>query len=542
MISNTHHMRLTGLAAILFILILSGVSGAWTGTYTYDEMNRLKLVQYDSGGAAEYFYDGAGNRLQIQSPDTTPPVTTASPPGGLYSVPQTVTLVCDDGSGSSGCDKTYYSTNGITPTASSALYSSPISITATTTVKYFSKDRDGNAEVVKAQTYTIDQTAPTASITINSGATYSNSLIVTLTVTCSDANGCSQMRFSNDNATYSTPETYAGTKVWTLTTGEGAKSVYAQFKDGAGNWSSPTSSSILLDTTPPTGAISASPTNSTTVSLTVSCADTGSGCAQMAFSNDNVTYSTARTYATQTSWTLTSGSGSKTVYAKFSDVAGNWSPAFTGTILLDTVAPITTATASPGGTYIGPQTVTLTCNDGAGSGCDKIFYTADGTTPSMSSTVYAAPINVTVTATLKYFATDIVGNAEAVKTIFYALLPVVVASPAGGAMANNPVLITLTCYDGSGPGCDKIYYTTNGNTPTTSSSRYTSPISLSFPDHRTTKTLKFFATDKAGKQSGVQTAYYYWCTPGLYCSSGSPPNLTKEQKEVLWITASSVLD
>lgn len=100
------------------------------------------------------------------------------------------------------------------------------------------------------------------------------------------------------------------------------------------------------DVTPPTGSIKANggiaATNSTTVLLTLAATDSGSGMvagAQMQFSNDNITWSTPEGYTTSKTWTLSSGNGSKTVYAKFKDVAGNWSLAYSTTILLDTGPP-----------------------------------------------------------------------------------------------------------------------------------------------------------------------------------------------------------
>ena len=81
----------------------------------------------------------------------------------------------------------------------------------------------------------------------------------------------------------------------------------------------------------------------------------------------------------------------------------------------DTTAP--TTTASPlGGTYSGAQTVTLTANETA-----TIYYTTDGTTPTTSSAVYGAPLNIAATTTLKYFARDTAGNSEAVKTQTYTI-------------------------------------------------------------------------------------------------------------------------
>ncbi|MFB3886006.1 MAG: chitobiase/beta-hexosaminidase C-terminal domain-containing protein [Thermodesulfobacteriota bacterium] len=84
-------------------------------------------------------------------------------------------------------------------------------------------------------------------------------------------------------------------------------------------------------------------------------------------------------------------------------------------MVLDQTPPITTA-VPPGGFFNNPQSVTLTCNDGTGAGCDKIYYTTDGTTPTTSSPVYSSPINISVDTPLKFFATDQGGNSETVKT------------------------------------------------------------------------------------------------------------------------------
>jgi hypothetical protein len=74
-----------------------------------------------------------------------------------------------------------------------------------------------------------------------------------------------------------------------------------------------------------------------------------------------------------------------------------------------------------GGVFNTPQSVILTCYDGTGSGCNNIFYTTDGTTPTTSSPVYLSPINVSATTMLKFFARDSAGNSEAVKTETYTI-------------------------------------------------------------------------------------------------------------------------
>src|SRR3990172_1244195 len=69
--------------------------------------------------------------------------------------------------------------------------------------------------------------------------------------------------------------------------------------------------------------------------------------------------------------------GNGTVIEYFYDNTGNRTDQ-----IVDSTAPTTTANP-PGGIYAPGQTVTLTCNDGAGLGCDKIYYTTDGTTPTI---------------------------------------------------------------------------------------------------------------------------------------------------------------
>ena len=98
-----------------------------------------------------------------------------------------------------------------------------------------------------------DTTPPTGTVTINSGAAYTSGTVVTLTLSATDDSGVvAQMQFSNDNVTYSPPQAYTTARSWTLAAGAGAKTVYAKFRDAAGNWSVPASDTILLDTTAPT--------------------------------------------------------------------------------------------------------------------------------------------------------------------------------------------------------------------------------------------------------------------------------------------------
>ncbi|MCM8792760.1 MAG: hypothetical protein NC826_06470 [Candidatus Omnitrophica bacterium] len=194
-----------------------------------------------------------------------------------------------------------------------------------------------------------DTTPPKGTVKVNNDAKYTNSTSVILTLSATDLESGmgqgAQMQFSNDNINWSIPEAYATIKSWTLLTGDGEKRVYVKFKDKAGNWSQTYSDSIILDTTPPTGTVKinndAQYTSSTSVTLTLSATDSASGISQMQFSNGGTNWSTPEAYTPTKTWTLTSGEGVKTVYVKFSDKAGNWSQAYSDTIILDTSPPST---------------------------------------------------------------------------------------------------------------------------------------------------------------------------------------------------------
>lgn len=122
-------------------------SPVYGSALTFTSTTTLKYFSKDIAGNSETV------KTQVYTvnngEDITPPVTTANPVGGTFSSPVTVTLSVNETA------TTYYTTDGANPTTSSPVYSSPLNFTATTTLKYFSKDTAGNSETVKSQVYTI---------------------------------------------------------------------------------------------------------------------------------------------------------------------------------------------------------------------------------------------------------------------------------------------------------------------------------------------------------------------------------------------------
>ncbi len=204
MSSKMRHGLLISMTLVAFLFASVIISYAETTNYIYDELNRLIRVEYGDGSVVEYTYDKAGNRLEkrLQTPDTTPPTTTASPTGGAYNTAQTVTLTCNDGSGS-GCDRTYYTTDGSTPSTSSPIYSSPVNISVSTTLKFFSKDLAGNSEAIKTQVYTIDTAAPMTTASPGGGF-YGTAQTVALTCNDGSGSGCDKTYYTTDGSTPST--------------------------------------------------------------------------------------------------------------------------------------------------------------------------------------------------------------------------------------------------------------------------------------------------------------------------------------------------
>ena len=251
--------------------------------------------------------------------------------------------------------------------------------TKTVYIKF--RDSTQNESSTYSDTIVLDTQSPTGSIVINSGATYTTTATVGLAINGSDAGvGLSQMMICNvSDFSGCSWETYNTSKLWTLSSGDGTKTVYIKFRDTLLNESSSYNDVITLDTQSPFGSILINSgdqySSSLNVTLTVSATDTISGLSQMMICNaSDFSGCSWETYSTSKSWTLSSGDGTKTVYVKFNDMAGNTSASYSDTISLDTQIPTGSIYINNNASYTTSSNVNLTINGSdVGSGLSQMM-------------------------------------------------------------------------------------------------------------------------------------------------------------------------
>ena len=113
-------------------------SPVYSAPLTIESDTTLKFFGVDTAENTETPFNVEEYTILI--PDTTPPVTSADPPGGTYDSPQTVTLSADEPA------TIYYTLDGSDPTTGSSVYTSPILIQTDTVLKFFGVDQSGNEE------------------------------------------------------------------------------------------------------------------------------------------------------------------------------------------------------------------------------------------------------------------------------------------------------------------------------------------------------------------------------------------------------------
>ncbi len=319
------------------------------------------------------------------------------------------------------------------------------------------------ADYHRVRKVALSDTVPsTCTIAIDNGADFTNSINVTLSLTCDDGggSGCDQMRFLLNNAGNWTQFQPVGDTANFVLMSQGLQTVSVQFTDAVGNRSAVISDTITVDTTTPGGATITSPTNRDIV-----------GTATPTFSGTAEAFSTVNLSVYNGSWI--------TVAMVTADAAGNWTtvipPQPDGLLSfhaiptdragnvgweanLVSVTIYTTAPAAPEITHPAfPSThdrtptfsglaeivSTITLYDGADILGQFTRSASWGTSWSFTPTVLMGGGVHNITAT----ATDSVGNVSDVSAVFAITIIVPNSVP---PVVTPPLDVTVAAVNGSG--------------------------------------------------------------------------------------------
>jgi hypothetical protein len=402
---------------------------------------------------------------------------TFTPAAGTYTASQAVTI-----SDTTAGTTIYYTINGTTPTTSSSVYGGAITVSATETLEAIAVETGYTNSPVATAAYTISSVLPSPTFSPAAG-TYTASQAVTI----SDATAGTIIYYTTNGTTPTTSSSvYGGAITVSATETLEAIAVETGYTNSPAATAAYTISSVLPA---PTFSLAAG-TYTTSQTVTISDATAGT----------TIYYTTNGTTPT-TSSSVYSGaitvSTTETLEAIAVETGYTNSSVATAAYTISSVLPAPTFSLAAG-TYTTSQTVTIS---DATAGV-TIYYTTNGTTPTTSSSVYSGAITVSVTEMLEAIAVEAGYTnspaATAAYTINSSVLPAPVFSPVAGTYT-SPQSVTIS---DTAPGT-VIYYTTNGTTPSTSSTIYMSPIWQS-----STQTLRAIAVETGYTNSLVTTAAY----------------------------------
>jgi glycosidase len=431
---------------------------------------------------------------------TVKPVVSASPPAGHYVTGKTVTL----SSSNSSSDTIYYTTNGTDPEIGAdgtSVYSDSISVSTSMTIRAFAKTPEGVAGDVKLLTYSIDESvvpspviSPAADeITDDTEVTIAASLgTITYTIDTSD--------FTSATSYTGAFKLTAGTRVVrAIATNGGVQSIVAMKSFVVTAVDDPVDPATKVET--PVITVLGSAPYTTATSVQITSATTG---ATILYSIDGGSY---QTYSA--AFTLAAGYHHMLAKATKTGMSGS-----SVTSLSFDIVPAGTAVRIYYSGTSAPQIWIWEVSPDY-STSEKMGL-AWATRPSMNAMsglsgwyYYDIPATYrgTGTITLKFGDTQYTMSAD--KPWFkngswysanpdVLLVPVITASP----VAKTYKAAQSVTLAGSNTS-DTIYYTTDGIDPTTSSSKYSSAISIT-----ATKTIKAFGVNADGISGDIASFAY----------------------------------
>ena len=152
-------------------------------------------------------------------------------------------------------------------------------------------------------------------------------------------------------------EPYSAVKAWSPVAGDGERTVYARFRDTAGNVSDVVENAFVLDATAPTGELRIAQgivaSDALTVALELEAADNLSGVSDMRIgTSEDFSDADWQPYESEIVWPLYLAPEQQdgAIYVQYRDAAGNISATYSDIYLVDRMPPIVFVEVQPGET------------------------------------------------------------------------------------------------------------------------------------------------------------------------------------------------
>ena len=226
------------------------------------------------------------------------------------------------------------------------------------------KDANGWESAIASDSIVLDTFPPVGSISIDGGAEFTNTTSVALSIDATDLTGVSDMRVGEaSDLAGAVWRPFGRSLGFELSKGDGEKSVYVSFRDPLGHVSVPIRATIVLDTTPPMLDLAidggAAYTNRTGVQVGVVPIERFRMTFIQMGEGPDLAQAEKQPFVTTMGWTLGPGDGTKAIYARAWDAAGNVGPVSVDSIVLDTVAPVATVIINGGAGYTNARVVSV---------------------------------------------------------------------------------------------------------------------------------------------------------------------------------------